>query len=158
MSGPSNAFTLLAGMIRPESRGTIRLSGPQLSDPALLDPQTFAEPHDHEVLVAAIELCREIGRAPALASWGTSELYPGTDVELADYARRSVITYHHQVGSCRMGIDGDAVVDPHLRVHGLGGLRVIDASVMPTVTSGNTNAPTIMIAERGARFFNEDNS
>lgn len=159
MSGPSNAFTLLAGMIRPESRGTLRLSGPGPGDRPLLDPQTFAERGDLEVLVAAIELCREIGRAPELADqWGAREIYPQAGDDLHDYARRTVITYHHQVGTCRMGIDDEAVVDARLRVHGVEGLRVADASVMPAVTSGNTHAPTVMIAERAARFFAADHA
>jgi choline dehydrogenase len=159
MAGPSNGFTLLAGMIRPASRGTVRLSGQSAGDPPLLDPQTLAEPHDHEVLVAAIELCREIARSPSLAGgWGARELYPGPGRDLSDYARRTAITYHHQVGTCKMGVDQQAVVDPRLCVHGIENLRVVDASVMPAVTSGNTNAPTIMIAERAARFFAEDHA
>ncbi|HUB76075.1 MAG TPA: GMC family oxidoreductase N-terminal domain-containing protein [Solirubrobacteraceae bacterium] len=159
MEGPANGFTLLAGMVRPASRGTLRLSGPHAGDRPLLDPQTLSEPSDHAVLVAAIELCREVGRAPALAAgWGARELYPGPEADLGDYARRAAITYHHQVGTCRMGEDAGAVVDSRLRVRGIERLRVADASVMPSVTCANTNAPTIMIAERAARFFAEDHA
>jgi choline dehydrogenase len=86
--------------------------------------------------------------------WDALELYPGPDVrsveELTEYVRRTAITYHHQVGTCRMGDGDDAVVDADLRVHGIDGLRVADASVMPFVTSGNTNAPTLMIGEKAA--------
>jgi choline dehydrogenase len=107
-------------------------------------------------------LCREIGGAPALQAWEAKELYPGPGVtsaaELRDYVRSTAITYHHQVGTCKMGIDADAVVDPELRVHGIDGLRVADASIMPAVTSGNTNAPSVMIGERVADFFSATHS
>ena len=101
-----------------------------------------------------------MGAALALQEWGAGELYPGPEVtsqkELRDWVRRSAITYHHQVGTCRMGIDDDAVVDPRLRVRGIDGLRVADASVMPVVTSGNTNAPSVLIGERVAEFVVAD--
>ena len=106
--------------------------------------------------MAAIELCREIGDQAALDEWRGEELYPGPDVRepgaLRDYVRQTAITYHHQVGTCKMGVDELAVVDPQLRVHGVEGLRVADASVMPQVTSGNTHAPTVMIGERAAEL------
>jgi choline dehydrogenase len=111
---------------------------------------------DLEALVADIELVRRIGASDALSAWGARELYPGpgadTDADLRQYARDTAITYHHQVGTCKMGTDEAAVVDPLLRVRGVEGLRVADASVMPTVTTGNTNAPSIMIGERVAEF------
>jgi len=101
--------------------------------------------------------CRSIGAAPALAEeWGARELYPGPEVDedaaLRDYVRRTAITYHHQVGTCAMGVGDEAVVDARLRVHGVPGLRVADASIMPTITTGNTNAPCVMIGEQAARF------
>lgn len=147
-SGPENAFSLLAGMIRPESRGTLRLDG----DEIVLDPNILATEGDVAQLVAAVELCQRIAGAPALAEWGARELYPGPDADLEQYVRDTAITYHHQVGTCKMGVDELAVVDPRLRVHGIEGLRVADASVMPFVTSGNTNAPSILIGERAADF------
>jgi choline dehydrogenase len=156
MEGPPNGFSLMAGMVRPVSGGTIRLTGPDPWDELLIDPATFACEADAEGLEAAVELCREIGRADALRDWGAGELYPGPDVrspaELREWVRRTVITYHHQVGTCRMGVDEGAVVDPLLRVRGVEGLRVADASVMPDVTSGNTHAPSILIGERAADF------
>jgi choline dehydrogenase len=156
MEGPPNGFTLMAGMIRPVSRGSIRLSGPDPSDELLIDPRTFSSVSDLDRLQAAAELCREIGAAPALREWGARELYPGPSVAsahaLRDYVRSHVLTYHHQAGSCKMGIDEEAVVDPQLRVHGIEGLRVADASIMPAVVSGNTNAASIMIGERVADF------
>jgi len=160
MSGPADALTLGAGLIRPLSRGTIRLTGATPEAPMLLDPAVLQCQADVDTILAATELCREIGAAPALREWGATELYPGPDVrsraDLVDFIRRSVFTYHHQVGTCRMGRDPLAVVDARLRVHGIAGLRVADASVMPVVPSGNTNAPCVMVGERVAAFIAED--
>jgi choline dehydrogenase len=156
MQGPENGFTLMGGMVRPLSRGTIRLSGPTLDDQLLLDPNILSCEADLESLVAAVELCRRMGATEALQAWGAVERYPGPEVastdELQSYVRKTAITYHHQVGTCRVGRDALAVVDPRLRVHGVEGLRVADASVMPAVTTGNTNAASIMIGERAADF------
>jgi choline dehydrogenase len=160
MDGPENGFTLMGGMVRPESRGTLRLTGPAPEDPVALDPNILASEADLESLVAAVELCRRVGAATALREWGPAERYPGPSVEtreaVVDYVRRTAITYHHQVGTCRMGKDAAAVVDPRLRVHGIDGLRVADASIMPSVTTGNTNAPSIMIGERAAELLLAD--
>ncbi|WP_181274468.1 GMC family oxidoreductase [Brevibacterium oceani] len=152
--GPGGAFTLQGGLVRPESRGEVRLSGPNPQDPPIVDPQVLSEQADVDALVASVKQCREIGRAEALAPWTPTEIFPGPEVadeDLEDYVRGSVVTYHHQVGTCRMGRDESAVVDPStFAVHGLSGLRIADASIMPLVPTGNTNAPTIMIAERAA--------
>jgi choline dehydrogenase len=160
MEGPENGFSLMAGMIRPESRGSIRLSGPELDDELAIDPRVLSAPEDMASLEAAVAPCRRIGAAPALQEWGARELYPGPEVDspedLRDWIRHSVITYHHQVGTCKMGIGDDAVVDPRLRVRGVEGLRVADASIMPVVPSGNTNAPSVLIGERVAEFVVED--
>ena len=156
MEGPENGFSLMAGMIRPESRGSIRLTGAELGDELAIDPRILSVPADMASLEAAVALCRRIGDAPALREWGARELYPGSGVtsqeDLRDWIRRSAITYHHQVGTCRMGVDDQAVVDSRLRVRGIEGLRVADASIMPVVTSGNTNAPSVLIGERVADF------
>jgi choline dehydrogenase len=156
MDGPPHGFTLMAGMIRPASRGSLALASADPLVPPLIDPACLSCDADLEALVAAIELCREIGAQPALADWRGEELYPGNGVrtasELRAYVRETAITYHHQVGTCRMGVDALAVVDPELRVRGVEGLRVADASVMPFVTSGNTHAPTVMIGERAAEL------
>lgn len=151
---PEHGFTCSGALIRPLSRGKLWL---RTSDPGAspaLDPQILAEPHDLEILVDSVELVREIGRQPALGEWRKNEWAPGSDVTtreaVRDYVRRHVQTYHHQVGTARMGVDAHAVVDAQLRVHGVNALRVADASVMPVVPSGNTNAPTIMIAEKAA--------
>ena len=156
MEGPANGFTLLGGMVRPLSRGSLRLTGPAPEDPVALDPNILACEADLESLAAAVELCRRIGAADALREWGATEQYPGPSVDTRQYVRETAITYHHQVGTCKMGRDEAAVVDPRLRVHGLEGLRVADASIMPSVTTGNTNAPSIMIGERAAEFMTAD--
>lgn len=154
-----NAITLHAGLVRPTSRGTFRLASNDPHDVALLDPQILSTDEDITSLVNSVKQCREIAaQAPLAEGWGAVEVYPGpevqTDEDIAAYARKNCVTYHHQVGTCRMGSDDLAVVDPtSLKVRGLEGVRVIDASVMPSVTSGNTNAPSVMIGERGADFI-----
>jgi len=153
-SGPPDGLTLMAGAIRPVSRGSLALTAADPEAPLRIDPRYLAEQADVDAIVASLCLCREILRAGPLADWSGTELYPGTEATsvtaLHDYAARALVTYHHQVGTCRMGIDSLAVVDPELRVRGVAGLRVADASVMPEVISGNTNAPSIMIGERCA--------
>lgn len=158
-----DGFSLMAGIVTPKSRGTLTLSGPGLDDPLNIDLQALTDPEDVRSLVASVRQCRSIGRQPALADeWGAVEVYPGPDVAdvadevLEEYVRRTAITYHHQVGTCRMGPEEHAVVDPRLRVRGVAGLRVIDASIMPVVTTGNTNAPAVLIGERGVTFLLED--
>jgi choline dehydrogenase len=154
MSGPPDAYTILGGLIRVESRGEVRLTAADPDAPPSLDPRCLSVDADLEALTASVELVREIGRQPALAEWTGEELYPGPSVqtraELRDYVRRTVASYHHQVGTCRMGQDERAVVDPELRVYGVDALRVADASVMPFIPSGNTNAPTLMIGEKAS--------
>ncbi|MDR6866203.1 choline dehydrogenase-like flavoprotein [Microbacterium resistens] len=155
-----DGFTLMAGLVTPYSRGALSLSGPGLSDPLLIDLAALEDERDVAALAASVRQCRRIGARPALAEeWGAVEVYPGPEVAddgVEDWVRRTAITYHHQVGTCRMGSDAASVVDPRLRVRGIEGLRVIDASVMPRVPTGNTNAPAAMIGERGARFLQED--
>ena len=125
-------------------------------DRVALDPNILACEADLESLVAAVDLCRRVGAADALRAWGVIERYPASVAEVDAYVRETAITYHHQVGTCKMGTDAAAVVDPRLRVHGIEGLRVADASIMPMVTTGNTNAPSIMIGERAAEFILAD--
>ena len=154
--GPGDGFTLIAGLVTPHSRGALRLSGAGVEDPLLIDLAALEDDRDVAALAASVRQARRIGARPALAGeWGATEAYPGaevTDADVEDWVRRTAITYHHQVGTCRMGTDAQAVVDPQLRVRGIAGLRVIDASVMPRLLGGNTNAPTIMIADRCADF------
>ena len=156
MSGPDNGFSLVAGIVRPQSRGSITLSGPNADDPINIDLGALRDQSDVDSLVASVRQCRELGRTQALAEWGPEEVYPGPEVSDSDealeqYVRDTAVTYHHQVGTCKMGLDDLAVVDPRtFQVRGLHGLRIADASIMPTIPTGNTNAPTIMIAERAA--------
>jgi len=149
-----NAYTLNAGGVIPTSRGHLTLTGPNVEDPLFIDPNLLETDYDVETLVKNIRILREIAQQPSLAEVTAREIYPGpekqSDEELADYARSGLASYHHQVGTCKMGQDEMAVVDHELKVHGIEGLRVVDASIMPSVTTGNTNAPTIMIAEKGA--------
>ena len=154
MSGPENGFTLLGGIVRPLSRGTLRLTGPNASDPSR-STRTSSRARGTSRASSRRSSCAGIGAADALRDWGVIEQYPASrDVD--EYIRQTAITYHHQVGTCKLGGDPLAVVDPRLRVHGIEGLRVADASVMPMVTTGNTNAPSIMIGERAADFILAD--
>ena len=125
-------------------------------------PNYLADPHDREIAVRAIGLTRRIAAAPALARFAPEEMLPGPDAQTDDELARAAgdigTTIFHPVGTCRMGSDETAVVDERLRVHGIKGLRVVDASIMPTITSGNTNSPTIMIAEKAADMIKEDRS
>jgi choline dehydrogenase len=154
VTGPANAFTLFPGHVRPASRGTVRLTSADPNAAPKIDPGYLTCPADVDALLAGVRLCRQIAAQPAIAQWGAREIFPGPDVatdeDLRRYIRQSVITYHHPVGTCKMGIDDLAVVDPELRVYGTSGLRVADASIMPAVTTGNTMAPTNMIGERAA--------
>ena len=152
--GPEEALTFLNIVSRPESRGTLRLAS---SDPAaapLIDQGFMQSSIDMATAVAAIEQSRDVAASPALREWISEELYPGPGVktreELEDYVRRATMTTFHPVGTCRMGVDDEAVVDPQLRVRGIEGLRVADASIMPAITTGNTHAPTVMIGERAS--------
>ena len=146
--------TLNSAYLHPRSRGTVRLAS---SDPAaapLLDPNYWSDPHDRERSIAGLKVAREIMRQPALEPYVLAERLPGPDVttdeDLFNYGCANAKTDHHPVGTCKMGTDNMAVVDLDLRVHGLTGLRVCDSSVMPRVPSCNTNAPTIMVGEKGA--------
>jgi choline dehydrogenase-like flavoprotein len=148
--------TLNTAYLRPRSRGTVRLAS---SDPAaapLLDPNYWSDPHDRDMAIKGLRLAREILRQPAMQRFVKSEVLPGagltTDEELFSYACAHAKTDHHPVGTCKMGPESDrrSVVTPDLKLIGLTGLRVVDASVMPRVPSCNTNAPSIMVAEKGA--------
>lgn len=160
VSAPEQGYTIVAGTVRPYSRGTIRLADANAATPPLVDPNIFADERDLEAMVDAIELVRDVGAQDAFSPYRKSEFAPGVEItsreDLRDFARRTVGTYHHQVGTCRMGQDELAVVDPQLRVRGVAGLRVADASVMPSVPSANTNAPSIMIGDRASDFIIAD--
>jgi len=146
---------------RPDSRGTIMATGPDPFQPPAIRPNYLSAENDVHVMLAGIKQARKIFAQPAIAPYTAGETVPCTPVETVDDARRVAqengTTIYHPVGTCKMGEDPMAVVDPRCRVHGLTGLRVVDASVMPTVTTGNTNAPTIMIAEKAADMIRADN-
>ena len=140
--------------MRPLSRGYVEARSPNPAEQPAINPRYFAEETDRRAVIGGLRLVRRLFAAPAMRKYVAAETLPGADVqtddELLDYARQYGSTVFHASCSCKMGRDQLAVVDDQLRVHGLDGLRVIDASVMPAVTSTNTNAPTIMIAEKGA--------
>jgi choline dehydrogenase len=142
-------YTIIPGITKPKSRGTVRLTHSSANNGLAIDPNYFADPADMKAMIAAVRLSREIGRQDALADWNGGEHWPGesveTDEQIADYVRKDVSTWFHPAGTCKMGIGEDAVVDPTLRVRGLDGLRVADASIMPDVVSVNTNAASMMI-------------
>jgi choline dehydrogenase len=149
-----SGFTASVWQCRPTSRGRIEIKSADPLLPPRITPNYLAEEIDRKTLVAGIKVLREIYRQPAFKPLWDEEVLPGAnasnDQQLLDFVRRQGGTVFHCVGTCRAGTDGDAVVDPELRVHGVEGLRVIDASIMPTITSANTNAASIMIGERGA--------
>jgi len=143
-------------VLRPKSRGTVRLAGPDAREAPLIDPRFLAEPEDLAALVRGFKLVRRILDAPALAAFASTELYTAQvrdDAEIERAIRARADTVYHPAGTCRMGSDAGAVLDPELRVRGVEGLRVADCSVMPSLIGGNTNAPAIMIGERAAEFM-----
>jgi choline dehydrogenase len=145
-------LTITPCQLRPESRGSIHLKSPDPSAYPRIVANYLADPIDQQAAVAGIRLSRAVAAAPALARYVEHVTSPPdelqTDEQILEYARLAGTTLYHAVGTCRMGGDPASVVDPQLRVRGVDGLRVVDASVMPRIASGNTNAPTIMIAEK----------
>jgi choline dehydrogenase len=145
MSGPADGFTLMPGLIRPVSRGSVTLRSADPDDRPLVDPAFLACEADVDALERGFELCRAIADTPAMAHWRGAERYPGPDTSsskaIRDYIRETVFTYQHVVGTCKMGVDALAVVDPELRVHGIDGLRVADASIMPIVPPATRTPP-----------------
>jgi choline dehydrogenase len=155
-----DGMTVAICPVRPDSRGTIMARSSDPTTAPIITPNYLSAPGDARVLLAGIRFAREIFAAPAIARHSVEETLPGPDVrtddELIEYARGFGNTIYHPVGTCRMGQGPSAVVDERLRVQGIANLRVIDASVMPTLTTGNTNAPTIMIGEKGAAMIRAD--
>jgi choline dehydrogenase len=151
---PWSGFTVIVYQLRPESRGEIRLKSANPADAPAMRPNYLATETDQRTIVAGLKLARGLLGSSHMRSYVAAEHVPGaavsTDEQLLDYARNFGGTVFHPTSTCKMGADPMAVVDAELRVHGIEGLRVVDASVMPTVVSGNTNAATIMIAEKAS--------
>jgi choline dehydrogenase-like flavoprotein len=157
---PFPGVTGVCVLLRPESRGWVRIKSADPRAAPAINPNYLATPKDCETIVAGVNAMRRIFRAPAMARYIAEEIEPGAqcdnDAELLDFIRRRCSTTYHPVSTCRMGQDEKAVVDERLRVRGFAGLRVVDASIMPAVVSGNTNAATVMIGEKGADMILED--
>src|SRR5215469_16299228 len=154
-----SGFTTIAYQLRPESRGEIKLKSPDPFDAPAVHPNYLATETDQLTIVAGLKLIRRILASPHMQQFVESEFQPGsaveTDAQLLDYARRRGGTVYHPTSTCKMGSDPLSVVDAELRVHGVEALRVADASIMPTVVSGNTNAATIMIGEKAADMLRQ---
>ena len=148
-------------LIRPESRGSVSLRSANPFDAPAIRPNYLSTEHDVRVMVEGVRRSREIANTKAFKPYRGAELHPGSKIatteQVADFLRANMQTLYHPVGTCKMGSDAMAVVDQRLRVRGIEGLRVADASVMPRIISGNTNAPAIMIAEKAADMIREDN-
>jgi choline dehydrogenase len=149
-----HGFTIVPVLLRPQSRGQIRLRSNNPLEPPLIDPKYCTETEDLQLLVESVKLARRLAGAKAFEPYRGVETFPGpqvrSDEEISEYIRNRVETLYHPVGTCKMGNDPLAVVNSELRVHGIEGLRVVDASIMPDIIGGNTNGPTIMIAEKAA--------
>jgi choline dehydrogenase-like flavoprotein len=157
---PWSGFSMIVYQLRPDSRGEIKLKSSNPADPPAVHPNYLTVENDQRTIVDGLKLCRRLLAHPALAQFVESEHLPGasvqSDAELLAFARQRGGTVFHPTSTCKMGIDAMAVVDPELRVRGIDGLRVADASVMPTVVSGNTNAATIMIGEKAADLVQQE--
>jgi choline dehydrogenase len=155
---PAASWTLYGGVVRPKSRGQIRLTGPKPDDPIQIEANTLSHPDDLKAAVASVEVCREIGNSAALRPFTKREVMPGNlrGSALEDFIRDAASTYHHQTCTSKMGRDSMSVVDGHLKVYGIKNLRIADGSIMPRVTTGNTMAPCVIIGERAAGFLREE--
>jgi choline dehydrogenase len=157
---PFSGFTVLAEHLRPDSRGVVRLKSADPRAAPAIQFNFFASEADRRAMVGSLKYCRLLAATEPLKSYIAAEINPGpshvTDEDLAAHCRQSGLSLLHGVGTCAMGRGDDAVVDPRLRVRGVDRLRVVDASIMPTIVSGNTNAATIMIGEKGADMILED--
>ena len=157
---PYSGFTFSVCQLRPESRGHIRIRSLDPFEPPEMQPNYLATELDRATTIAGVRAARAIADAPAMRAYVKREVKPGpltqSDADVLEFCRNNGATIFHPTGTCRMGNDALAVVDTRLRVHGIGGLRVIDCSAMPTLVSGNTNAPAVMMAERAVDLIRED--
>ncbi len=152
-------FTLHACYLQPRSRGHIRLASADIHQAPLISPNYLSAEPDLEIMLEALKISRKLLNSTAFDTFRGEEVFPGENVQsdsgLKEFIRRKAETIYHPVGTCKMGIDDTAVVNPQLQVHGLDGIRIVDASIMPQLICGNTNAPTIMIAEKAADMINK---
>jgi choline dehydrogenase len=157
---PEFGWTLIAGMMRPKSRGHISLTGPEPTDPVQIHANTLAHPDDLNVAIAAVQLCREIGNSAPLRPFTKREVMPGnlTGAELDGFVRDAALSYWHQTCTAKMGQDPMSVVDGTLKVYGIERLRIADGSIMPRVTTGNTMAPCVIIGERAAEILHAEHA
>ena len=155
-AGEGHGFSPVPMLVRPASVGELRLASADPDEMPLIDPRYLTAQADVDALVRALELCREIVRQDALAEWRKEEVMPGpgvkTHADLERHVRHTAATNYHPVGTCKMGIDELAVVDPELRVYGVEGLRVADSSTFPTIPTANTHAPSVLVGERAAEL------
>ena len=148
-----HGFSCHVCLLRPKSRGTVSIRDRSAQTPPVIDPRFFDHPDDLETMVKGYKMTDKLMKAPALSRFITSDPFTGnvtTDEDIREVLRSRTDTVYHPVGTCKMGVDAMAVVDPELRVYGMEGLRVVDASIMPSIIGGNTNAPSVMIAEKAA--------
>jgi choline dehydrogenase len=155
-AGP--AWSITPGLVRPQSRGQVRLTGAKPTDPLDIDTSIFSRSADVRAAMECVRLCREVGNAPALRSLTKGEAYPGPvgDVELEAFVRNAAVPFWHYTCSAKMGRDDMSVVDGNLCVYGVDRLRIADGSIMPNVTTGNTMAPCVIIGERAAQIIRKD--
>jgi choline dehydrogenase len=154
-SPPADSWTLFAGLVRPKSRGRIRLTSDDPRDPTEIDANTLSHPDDMKAAIACVELCREIGNSGPLSPFVKREVMPGNleGAALENFIRDAASSYWHQTCTAKMGHDAMSVVDGSLKVHGVDNLRIADGSIMPRVTTGNTMAPCVVIGERAAEIL-----
>jgi choline dehydrogenase len=159
---PFSGFTFSVCQLRPESRGHVRLRSPNPLESPAMQPHYLSTPLDRQTTLAGVRAARAIAATAAMKPYVAREFKPGPHVEgdeaLLEFCRNTGATIFHPTGTARMGTDPLAVVDARLRVHGLGGLRVVDCSAMPTLVSGNTNAPAVMLAEKAVDLIREDHA
>lgn len=155
---PSAGWTLFGAVAHPRSRGRLRLRGAGLFDPVRIEANTLSDPEDMKTAIACVELCREIGNSVPLRPFVKREVMPGLlkGVALKNFVRNAATSFWHLCGSAKMGHDEMSVVDSRLKVHGITNLRVADASIMPSIPTGNTMAPCVIIGERAAGFLKDE--
>ena len=155
---PAASWTLYGGIVRPKSRGCIRLTGPNPNDPIQIEDNTLSHPEDLKAAIACVELCRAVGNSAPLRPYTKREVMPGNlkGTALVEFIRDSAATYHHQTCTAKMGTDSMSVVDADLKVYGIEKLRIADGSIMPRVTTGNTMAPCVIIGERAAEALGNE--